>query len=195
MRNTTDQILNRNLKRAMIDGIDDMPASVSIQGPFFHGTCVSPEDGPFEELYRGINEFEAIWVSQEEWVSEMFANDKCDNRGYKVVYKVEASVDRAVPLSEPLVNELLGMFDVDDPRDLIPHLEQAGYDGWTAMGSVGANLYTDIAIFKNDLGISAMKIFINGDWTEYFSPSDFNERLDGKMESDHLERFTRPLYV
>lgn len=193
-----NKILSKSIKLAQYDGMMDelgMPDGVSISGPFYHGTCIDPNEGPFDELYSGMSEFDAIWVSEDEWVSEMFANDDCGENSYMVVYRLDNEINNAIPLSKEIVDGLTTIFDEPDIREIIPNLEMAGYDGWTTMGSIGEHLYTDIAIFKNSVSISDMKVKIGDEWTEYFPPEEFGSIMKGKMKSDHLERFTRVMHV
>jgi hypothetical protein len=172
----------------------EIPEAKSIKGPFYHGTCISGVDDNFDTLKSEMSDFGAIWVSPNEWISKVFASNNCDNMGggIPVVYRTGQNLEKAIPLDQYVINELSEEFGVSDPRDLIPYLEMEGYDGWVTMGSVGTDLYTDIAIFKNDVEIDGMKIFVNGKWSDqFFDVSEINE----KMKSDHLERFTRPKYV
>lgn len=196
-----DSILEKNIKMAIFDHEVAMPDGVSIQGPFYHGSCLDPEEGPFEAIVRSMSDYDAVWVSDEEWASEMFAGDNCGGdgkdgaNGYKVVYKIDTNLENAAPLTKETAESITEFFGEADLRETIPYLERAGYDGWTTLGSMGSNLYTDIAIFREGLDISLMKVFIDGEWTEYFPPSEFRGKMEGKMKSDHLERFTRVMHV
>jgi hypothetical protein len=144
-----------------------------------------------------MSDFDALWVSMDEWVSESFAANTCgqEESGIPVVYRVMQNLDKAAGLDQTIVNEMMNALGLEDPRDLIPHLEMEGYDGWTTLGSIGSRIYTDIAIFRSEVEIDTMKVFIDGKWTEYFDPEEFSEKMTGKMESDHLERFTRVMHV
>lgn len=193
--NKIDSTLERNLKIAMLEHAVEIPNGVSVKGPFYHGSCLDPEEGPFEAIIRSMSEFDAVWVSDEEWASEMFANEECTDGGYKVVYKIDTDLENAAPLTKETADAITEFFGEPDLRETIPYLERAGYDGWTTLGSMGRDLYTDIAIFREGLDISLMKIFIDGEWTEYFPPSEFRGKMEGRMQSDHLDRFTRVMHV
>jgi len=204
MKNTTDNILARNLKKAIYEdrlSDIDLPDGKNIDGPFYHGTCMLPDEGVFSTLKSGMSDFEALWVASDEWVSETFAASRCGTGraevedSFPAVYKIMQNVTNAIPIDQNLVKDLMFELDVNDPRELIPHLDTLGYDAWVAMGSVSERLYTDIAIFSSEIEIEEMKMFIDGEWTDYFNPENFKEKMNGKMKSDHLDRFTRPLAV
>ncbi len=198
MRKRSDIILAKNIKQAIhnytLKGIE-MPDGVPIPGPFYHGTGIIPGEGVFNSLQSGIADFDALWVATEQWVSEIFASNRSGKDSLPVVYKTTQNLEKAASLDQYIVNEMMDRLGLDDPRELIPHLSMEGYDGWTTLGSVNSQLYTDIAIFANEVDIDSMKVFIDDDWTDFFAIEEFTQKMSGKMESDHLERFTRVMHV
>jgi len=195
-----NKILSASIGRAvcasMMGGID-VPDPKSVGGPLYHGTCMSRGEGAFDALRSDMSEFNALWVSPNETISETFAMNRCNvgDGGIPVVYMTMHNVQRALPLDRHVTEELMDAFGVNgDPRELIPHMERAGYDGWITMGSLDTEMYIDIAIFKSSVQIDKMKVFTNNGWTDFFEPEEYHNVVSNKMESDHLERFTRPIY-
>lgn len=99
------------------------------------------------------------------------------------MYAVKPHLDNVINLDLShrwLIDDLLIEFDESEILDLIPHLENAGFDGWYTVGSTTGGMYTDMAVFDPDkLEIAAVKFRRgNGSWTDYMDLEDAVDFLE-----------------
>jgi len=162
---------------------------IPYQGVCYHGSTYRPEVGVFDNLSADYSEWNAIWVCPEENIAETFASDWHGDDGTPVVFKVNVNLKSAAnmrPFDKENWDALMDVFGYNDIRQLIPHLMDNGCDGWLSVGSIGQELYFDIAIFSRNVNVQEAKVKINGVWTPYMSLNDLSEKLKSEEKEDEL---------
>lgn len=141
---------------------------IKIDGVFYHGTMIDPEEGIFSEFNADYSEYPAIWFTSDLSVAKEFSEWK-DLEGYiNVVYQIKVQSNKIAKISYELGKELDFYFGLNDPRDLIPILIEKGYEGWRAKGSINGTTYDDYAIFNSDkIEILGISILSDKDWTDF----------------------------
>jgi len=173
------EILKEEEEDEYYDPLDDIHV-ISIEGTFYHGTSIDPDDEIFSSPQIGYSDWEAVWITEYEHVAQEFANwhGYTDN-DIQVVYQINISSDNIVQISTPMMDELKEFYGVDDPRELIPFLSQK-FDGWQVVGSIDSTRYNDYAIFDDDLlEVTGVKFRTNEEeeYTEYMDVYDAYELL------------------
>lgn len=83
-------------------------------------------------------------------------------------------------------------YGLNDFRDLIPILQEKGFNGWKTTGAIDTTRYDDYAVFDlTCIQIEAVKLWMDGTWTDYISIDkaqeiyqfDNKENLQGLMEN------------
>lgn len=138
----------------------------SYVGPAFHGTSVYHDF--MRDLEQGYSDWEATWITPDEYAAEEFAEDR---EGIPIVYMMEASLENLAdiqPSDIDAIREFLGGEPID-PRECFDFLRNQGFDGWFTLGSIGSQAYNDIAIFYDSPPLLEAKLFIDGQWTDYMT--------------------------
>jgi len=157
--------------------LDNEIASTEFSGICYHGGIRNNESLQ-ENISDDYSEWEAIWVTEDENVARDFALQygvAANEIG--VIYKLNVQLNKAAIFShnDYAWEEFKKYNQCRDPRECIPYLKQAGYDGWITTGGFNTYLYQDIAVFGGRIDIIEAKILKDGVWTEYKDVSEFTE--------------------
>lgn len=147
----------------------------TFSGICYHGTCINKNtESVFEELKEEYSEFDAIWVTPDEDVAEIFAKDNRRDVENPVilVFKLKVQLESmAVILDNEYWRDFMSNYECDyDLRDCIPVLRDMGFDSWYTAGAVDQTFYDDIAIFGygTKAFISHVKFLgPSGHWSSY----------------------------
>lgn len=138
-------------------------------GDFYHGSVI--RDGEFfSDLKIGHSDWEAIWFSSDEKVSDMFCDNWFDEEKgeIKIIFKCEIKLSTIADIDFNCFEEILEKWAIRDLREAIPTLKRMGYKGWKTIGSIGGDVYDDYAVFDDDyFKVIECKLYINGSWTDY----------------------------
>jgi len=141
-------IFENNYKTVEIGGESiDMPIT-SVSGTFYHGTSFDKDEEPFDSFSIDMSDYPAVWVTDDEEIAKEFASNR---EGIPVLYTINFNSNKMAQIDYSLFEDLkdyLGFFDL---RESIEWLRNLGFEGWVTQGSVGTDLYNDIAIFYEDM--------------------------------------------
>ena len=121
-------------------------------------------------LELGYSDFEAIWFSSNEDVSEEFAENRksSDDNEIIAMFKVHLKSSDIASIDYELSQEINDFYGYYDFRESIDMLVSEGFEGWKTIGSIGYTQYDDYAVFDEDIiEEKAIKFYINDEWTEY----------------------------
>lgn len=174
----------------IFENINRLPRK-RLDGVFFHGFSVNKEYNTdiFNEFDFSYSDWEAVWVAEDEYVSDEFSSWKSndDDSDIRVVYKVQVKTTGIADISYEQSQDIIEYFGLSDFRESIPYLKQKGYKGWITPGAIDSMRYDDVALFYPDeqTRILEAKLFINEDWTDYMSLSDAQEMINKHFEIDN----------
>jgi len=200
-------IIRKIIKEDYYDEESDVEIpSTYINDIVYHGTALNPnEDSLFDEFKIGHSDWDAIWVSEQEEISEEFAEEKKHEDDIEILYRIKLDADNLADISPETHEETKSYYGYEDLREFIPTLSQMGFEGWMTTGSIGSNLYNDIAIFDEDLiVIDGVKLKINDEWTDYlsldkaykiFENMKLNERLLREVVKDVFKARMTPKHI
>lgn len=156
-----------------------------LNGTYYHGTSVGSNDDLFSEFNPGHSDWDAVWFASDENISEEFAeNSYRDDNEIKAVYEVSLKCNAIADIDYVQAEEIKNQWGLYDFRESIPILKQKGFNGWKTTGSIGYNVYDDIAIFNlNCAKIIGVKLFIDDNWTDYMPLSEAQGIIDSKRVS------------
>lgn len=153
----------------------DVP-TIELNDIYYHGTTIVNCEF-FNELEYGYSDWEALWFCDEEYIAEEFAEDRAHNiqDNIEVVFKVEIDSDKIASINPHIADEMMEFYGIEDFRDIIDILIEKGFEGWKVVGSIGENMYEDVAIFDHSnyktIKELSMKFKNDDEWTEYISIS------------------------
>ena len=182
---TLPDYLNEQLNQDDDDEYYDDVYDISIpktklNGEFYHGSIILDDEDLFSEFGLGYSDWDAIWLADDETVADEFSGwhgDERDNE-IKVVFRIKIDINLIADISYELSETINEIWELSDFREAIPLLEQRGFNGWVTVGSYDKIRYNDIAIFDPDqIEIQDVKLFINGDWTDFISVNDAQELI------------------
>lgn len=171
---------NKTLRKYLIEQSRMGIRTMKLNGTYYHGTVVLDDD-IFDSFKIGHGEYDAIWVSDVEYIAEEFSEWKggYDDNEVRVVYEVTIQTDRIANITYETSKKLTEKWGLYDFRETIPYLQNMGFNGWLTTGSIGYHQYDDIAIFNPEvIKINGVKIFINDDWTDYMSINDAQQLIN-----------------
>ncbi len=158
---------------------------LKLNGTYYHGTSIGSEDDLFSEFNPGHSDWDAVWFASDENISEEFAeNSYRDDNEIKAVYEVNLKCNAIADIDYIQAEEIKNQWGLYDFRESIPILKQKGFNGWKTTGSIGYNVYDDIALFNLSCAkIVGVKLFIDDNWTDYMSLSEAQDIIDSKRVS------------
>jgi hypothetical protein len=159
--------------------------TTSVSGEFYHGTSID-EGEVYRELDPNYSDWEAIWFANDENISQEFGENRTNDGDTQVVYTVEINSDKIVYLGQQDFEDIKEHYHLEDLREAIPILRQAGFDGWQTLGSIGWNQYDDFAIWNMDVVTikSIMLMDAEGEWSEKMSLDQAQEIVSSKEGID-----------
>jgi len=155
----------------IFEGVGRIPRK-SINGIYYHGFSLDQESENtdlFNEL-KILYDWEAIWVTEEETISEEFSEWKMNNDDdIKVVYQVQVKSTGIADIDYQTSQNILDEWGISDFRESIDILKRQGFKGWCTPGSIDNHQYEDIALFypNEQTKIVSVKLFMNDDWSDY----------------------------
>ena len=154
---------------------------VKMKGIYYHGSVV--EKGEFfDSLNTGRSDWDAIWFSDDENVSNEFSDNwynEDDVDKYKVIFRCNINIDKVAYIDYDRFKKVLDKYELTDLREFISILKENGYNGWKTIGSIGSLTYDDYAVFdEDDVNIQDCKLYNNGDWTDYISLDEARKIVD-----------------
>lgn len=155
-------------------------SKTKIDDEFYHGTSIAADDDLFEPSI-GYSDYDALWVTDELEIAHEFAENSNwgDESIIYATFKTEIRSTKIANLEFDLVKNLMDYYGYEDPRELIPILDQSGFDGWLTSGSVGRHVYNDIAIFNSSLlNFNEVQLLVDGDWTDWMSFGEAQDMID-----------------
>ena len=159
--------------------------TIELDGIYYHGTSLDKDDDFFQDFELGHSDWEAVWFSDNENIAEDFGDNWGNDDNVVIIYLVEIKSNDIVNISLDTFEEIKDFYGYEDLRESIPILAQE-YDGWKTLGSIGSNIYDDIAIFNTKcIRIKQAKIQINDEWSEYMSLSEIEEKFN-KWKDEEL---------
>jgi len=158
---------------------------LKLNGTYYHGTSIGSEDDLFSEFNPGHSDWDAVWFASDENISEEFAeNSYRDDNEIKAVYEVNLKCNAIADIDYTQAEEIKNQWGLYDFRESIPMLKQKGFNGWKTTGSIGYNVYDDIALFNLGCAkIVGVKLFIDDNWTDYMPLSEAQDIIDSKRVS------------
>lgn len=142
----------------------------TISDVFYHGTILMKDSNLPDTLEIGYSDFNALWFTDEEDIAKEFMKGKIQNNNMVgVIYKVNLNCKNTLDINESMYQTIQQELDLyDDLRDYLDYFKNIGYDSWITSGSIGSDLYKDVAIFyEDDIKIIEVKLLINKKWTKY----------------------------
>lgn len=154
-------------------------------GIYYHGSCMSDDSGLFNEFYVGYADWDAIWVSDDEHISEEFSEWHANDEDVRVVYRVKVKSTGIADIDYETTQRMEEDWGLSDFRESIEILKRKGFKGWSVPGSIGMDRYDDIALFypKEQTKILDCKLYISEDWTEYMSLDKAQEIIDEHFQN------------
>ena len=151
-----------------------------LNGTYYHGTSIGQDDDLFSEFKIGHSDWDAVWFSSDEYISEQFAEDSYrDDNEIKAIYEVNLNCNSIADIGYEQSQEIVQQWGLYDFRESISTLKQKGFNGWKTTGSIGHNIYDDIALFNMYcVKIVGVKLLINDEWTDYMSLSQAQDIID-----------------
>lgn len=156
---------------------------IKLSGNFYHGTVLVNDDNLFYRFDSKNSDWNAIWFADDEYIAEEYSDWK---GGYgdgfseiRVVYRVGVNIRSIADISYELSQEIKFEWELEDFREAIDILREKGFKGWQVPGSLGHNIYNDIAIFYPDeIKIQDVKLYLNDEWTDYMSIDEAQTKID-----------------
>lgn len=167
----------------IFESINRLPRK-RLNGEFYHGFSVNKEydnTDIFHEFDFSYSDWEAVWVSDDEYVADEFSSWKTnDDDDIRVVYKVKVNTTGIADIPYEESQDIMEYFGLSDFRESIPYLKDKGYKGWITPGTIDSTRYDDIALFYPDeqTQILEAKLYINDDWTDYMSLPEAQEMIN-----------------
>lgn len=157
---------------------------IKLNGIYYHGTAVQAEDDLFSEFNPGYSDWDATWFSSDENIAEEFADTAGrDDSETTAIYRVKLQCAPVADIDYEQTKRMIEDWELNDFREVVSILTQKGFRGWKTTGSIGSLLYDDIAIFNtNCVHIQDIKLFLNGQWTEYMSLDQAQEFVNSHRE-------------
>jgi hypothetical protein len=150
---------------------DDNIEKIKIDGIYYHGTTYDKKEGKFTSFDTGYSDFNATWFCDDEHIAEMFSDNKSDYFGktIQIVYKVQINSEHIANVNWwSVAKELMEFLSTKDFRECYGYIQDLGYDGCLTSGSIGSEMYDDLAIFDlYCVKILSYKTFKNGKWSKY----------------------------
>lgn len=159
---------------------------IKLNGTYYHGTSIQEDDNLFNEFNPQYSDWEATWFSNDESIAIDFADSAHrEENEIQAIYKVTLKCAPIADINYEQSTEMMKLWALSDFRESIPILVGKGFRGWKTPGSIGSTLYDDIAIFSPHCidVIQGVKLFIDGDWTEYMSLNDAQQIINKKRAS------------
>ena len=151
--------------------------SKSFEDTCYHGSYVEKDQDLFEDLNTDFTEWDAIWVTTEEYIAEEFGKNYFTADGPKnipIVFKLHVKMEKVAQIySLEVWKEIQEFYNLEpDLREAIDFLQQRGFNGWSTKGGIagtkGGYSYDDIAVFSGaGITLQAVKVWANGKWTDY----------------------------
>jgi hypothetical protein len=148
------------------------------------------------KLNSGNYGWNAIWVTDDEFIAEKFAEEKKNKKRTEIPIVFKGKITRDLKLFEIEEDsfkisyydgfegkqevekvdykQYMGFCGIEDPRDLIDKVDRMEYDGTLVSGSIGTESYEDIALFRSkDVRFTQFKPY---NFEEYEFSEYYNER-------------------
>lgn len=160
--------------------------STSISGnDFYHGSVINEsfDYKLIEYLDPQYSDFEASWITDDEYIAQQFSLEWYGEQELPVVYKLDVSLNNVAKINMDKYDELVDYYyRGDDLREYIPLLKDMGFDGWETKGSIGMDQYTDIAVFySEDVEIYECSLYLNNRWTDYYNIDKVQQEINKRL--------------
>lgn len=165
---------------------------IKMDGIFYHGTTLRDDDTEiFDEPSVRHGDYDAVWFTDEEHIAEEFA-DNWGEDNTCVIYRVKIKENKIADIPYHTFTDLLEYYDKSDLREIIPMLNDMGFNGWKTIGSIGHEQYEDYALFNTDnINVLEVKLLLNGKWTDYMSIDDANKIIEKKYITESNSDFLK----
>lgn len=160
---------------------------IRLNGEYYHGSVIQDKEFWYH-LNPRHSDWDAVWFSSKENVSEEFAEEayRDEKTEVKVVFKVNIKCTGIANIDYQLFQQIIDKNELYDPRDYIKTLIEKGFNGWLTSGVIGSTQYDDIAIFNEDcFNVVAVKFYLKDKekWTDYIPIREAEEFFNQKFNS------------